>query len=518
MGNRRFEMYQYRQILLRMRQGATDRELARLGIIGRLKAKAIRALAVEQGWLSPERPLPDDAILSEHFGPQKEAPRTSSVLPWSEQITTWVSQGIQGTTIYTALKNNHGFEGSYSSVRRFIQSIPKDPAKDATVRLEFAPGEAAQIDFGAGPLIYNPLKGTLVKTWFFVMTLCYSRHQYLELVFDQKLETWLGLHRRAFQWFGAVPKTLIIDNPKCAITKASYSDPVVQRSYAELTEGYSFRLNPCPPHDPAKKGRVESGINYVKRSFLPTRTFRNLEDANRQAQEWVMGEAGTRLHGTTRKRPLDLFNEVEKPLMLALPEHPVVLGFWDVAKVARTGHVRFDRNDYSVPYRLIGKKLWVRGTESTVSVFFDHEQVAIHGRLSGEGQCRSLPDHMPPNARDWFAKDADWCRNQAKAIGPACLELIETMLGDKILDRLRPCQNILGLAKTHTPKRLENACRRALDHNTLGYQKIKTILNKALDMEVTPSRKELPLPPAHSGKGKYIRIATDLFNWKESRS
>lgn len=131
--------------------------------------------------------------------------------------------------------------------------------------------------------------------------------------------TWLGCHRRAFEWFGAVPTRLIIDNPKGAITRACVRDPVVQRAYAECAEGYGFKIDPCPPADPAKKGIVESGVKYVKGNFLPTRTFRDLADLNEQARRWVFDEAGARIHGTTRQQPLERFL-LEKPLMRKLPK------------------------------------------------------------------------------------------------------------------------------------------------------------------------------------------------------
>lgn len=152
--------------------------------------------------------------------------------------------------------------------------------------------------------------GVLTRTWAFVMTLAFSRHQYVEFVWDQTVATWLGCHRRAFEWFGAVPARVIIDNPKCAITRACAYDPVVQRAYAECAEGYGFRIDPCPPADPAKKGIVEAGVKYVKGNFLPLRQFRDFTDLNAQARDWVMQEAGRRIHGTTRKAPLALF-EIE---------------------------------------------------------------------------------------------------------------------------------------------------------------------------------------------------------------
>src|SRR5690606_39365570 len=131
--------------------------------------------------------------------------------------------------------------------------------------------------------------------------------------------TWLGCHRRAFEWFGGVPARIIIDNPKCAITRACYTDPTVQRAYAECAEGYGFRISPCPPRDPQKKGIVEAGVKYIKRAFVPLRDFRDLVDGNRQLHDWVHADAGTRCHGTTREQPLKRFADTEQALLKPLP-------------------------------------------------------------------------------------------------------------------------------------------------------------------------------------------------------
>ena len=92
------------------------------------------------------------------------------------------------------------------------------------------------------------------------MTLCFRRHQYAEVIWDQRVETGLACHHRAFEWFNAVPARLIIDNAKCAITRACTRDPEVQRAYGECAEGYGFKIDPCPPREPQKKGRVEAGV------------------------------------------------------------------------------------------------------------------------------------------------------------------------------------------------------------------------------------------------------------------
>jgi len=357
-------MYQYRQVLVRMRQGDSDRDIDRSKIMGRKKLAAVREIATERGWLSPDNALPDDAQLATAFSRREFLPASciSSAEPWREQIAQWHDAGVPGTTIHSALVRNHGYEGSYSSVYRLLQQLKVELTPDVPMRLDFKPAEAAQVDFGAGPTITDAHTGEIHKTWFFVMTLCWSRHQYVEFVRDQSVDTWLLCHRHAFEWFNGVVGRVIIDNPKCAIVKACIYEPEVQRAYAQCAEGYSFKVDPCPPRDPAKKGIVESGVKYVKSSFLPLREFRDLDDANRQAQAWVMQEASTRTHGTTREVPLKRFEDVEQALLLPLPDVPPELATWARVKVHRDAHVQFQRAYYSVPFRLAGKDLWLKAT------------------------------------------------------------------------------------------------------------------------------------------------------------
>jgi transposase len=285
-------MYQYRQILVRMRQGDSDRDIARAKTMGRKKVAQLREIARERDWLAVDSPIPDEQTLAAVLGRKEILPSSclSTLEPWRKQVTQWRAAGIQGTTIHATLMRNHGYAGSYSSVYRFLMQLDAVEDPDVPLRLDFKPAEAVQVDFGAGPLLTDVYTGEVFKTWFFVMTLCWSRHQYAEFVRDQTVATWLGCHRRAFEAFSGVPTRIIIDNAKCAITKACYYEPEVQRAYGECAEGYGFRIDACPPRDPQKKGIVESGVKYIKRGFVPLREFRDLADANQQLQAWVMAQ------------------------------------------------------------------------------------------------------------------------------------------------------------------------------------------------------------------------------------
>jgi len=508
-------MHEIRNILVRMRLGDSDRALAKARLIGRAKAKKLRTLAQTHGWLETGSPLPDDSVLTELVATAKpdasnQTPTTAScVEPFRALVQQWVDQGVQSKAIYLALQRNHQFSGSYSSVYRFVCSIRPKELK-VTSHMTFSPGEAAQVDFGSGPTLEDPVTGKPIKTWFFLMTLCWSRHQYAELVFDQKVETWLAAHQHAFDWFGGVVKRVIIDNAKCAITKACARDPQVQRSYAECAEAYGFKIDACAPRDPQKKGRVESGINYLKRNFLPLRTIRDRSDANRQLQEWILGEAGNRVHGSTYEKPLVRF-AIEKYLLLPLPVRPPEPGVWTRVKVHRDAHVQFEKCLYSVPYTLLGLTLWLKAVPATVRIFREHELIALHPRQSHPGQRSTIEDHMPPEAIAWKMRDPQWCLKQSQRIGTACHHLVRHLFADRVLHNLRAVQGICGLEKKYGAKRLEAACQRALDYSNPRYATVKTILEKGLDQHGNVQLAFDNLAESYTGDGRFCRNPNDLL-------
>lgn len=502
-------MYQYRQVLLRLRAGESDREIARDGLMGRRKIAALREIAATHGWLEPAAALPEDNVLAQPLRARKRTAAVSSLEPYSAQVSAWVSQGIAGTTIYSALVRNHGYTGTYSSVRRFVQRLAPGAPRASCV-LEFAPAEAAQVDFGAGPKIMDGFTGELLPSWVFVMTLCYSRHQYAEIVRHQDIETWLGCHARAFQWFSGIVERVIIDNPKCAITRACYRDPEVQRAYAELAEGYGFKISPCPPREPKKKGIVEAGVKYVKRSFVPLRSFRDIHDANAQLRDWIMSEAGNRVHGTTREAPLARFSAIEKALLKPLPDVLPLPAAWATVKVHGNAHVQFQKCLYSVPFRLMHQTLWLKATATSVQCYQDLTLVAQHPRLKRPGQRSTCNDHMPPEALAYKLADPQWCLTQASAIGPKCRALIERLFAHRVLDNLRAAQGVVRLGKRFGSPRLEAACDRALAFDAPRYRTVKHILEKGLDQE-TAAAIDVALPDVYTGEGRFSRDLKHLL-------
>jgi transposase len=487
MAGRRSPVTEIREILRRLQLGERARRIARDLEVSRNTVAHYRRWAATQGLLTG--PLPEPAALAALLAAppgQRPAQEQSLVEPFGEQVLAWHAQGVEGQAIWQLLVEQHGFGGSYSSIKRFLRRVAP-PTPRATLRLEVGPGEEAQVDFGFGGLYRDPEQDRRRRAWVFVMTLSCSRHQYAALVFDQSVATWLRLHRAAFEFFGGVPRRVVLDNLRAAIVHASLYDPEVQRSYRECAEHYGFLIAPCRPRTPEHKGKVEQGgVHYVKRNALAGRDFRDLQDGNRHLLRWSLETAGRRVHGTTKQIPLDVFAQVECAALQPLPVTPWELTEWKRARLHPDCHVVFGGAYYSGPHRLLGQRLWVRATDVKVELYHEYALVATH-RRARPGQRRTLTAHLPPDKVHFLLQTPAWCQTRAATIGPACLSFIEALLGDRPLDRLRSAQGVLRLGQRHSAARLEAACARALAVGEYRYHTVKTILVHALDGQPLPS-------------------------------
>lgn len=337
--------------------------------------------------------------------------------------------------------------------------------------------------------------GKLRRAWAFVMTLSWSRHQFVEFVFDQKVETWLNCHRHAFEYFGAVPKRVVPDNLKAAIIKACWDDPQVQYSYRECAQHYGFRIAPCRPKTPQHKGKVEQGgVHYVKRNFLGGREPTSITQSNRDVLIWCNTTAGLRIHGTTKEKPLERFEQAEKSQMQPLPETPYDLCIWKKVKVYRDCYVTFEQAFYSVPQRLYPGYVWICGNMRQVRIFnLKYKLEATHERAAKPGERLTNLVHLPPEKLPGLLLDRENCLAEAQEIGPATLQIVQTLLDDPVLERLPTVGRLLRLRKRFAAQRLEAACRRALAYDDPAYKTVKRILTQGLDQQ--PEQAPVTLPP-----------------------
>jgi len=493
MTERRLNLMDIRELILQIRAESRDRQVARETGIDRRTVKRYRKWAKEQGLL--EGPMLSqealqvlvDKTLEEKKPPQNQ----STVESYRGEISQWIKEKVEVMAMWQRLKER-GYEGSYSSVLRFVRVLePSVP--ETVVRVERKPGEEAQVDFGYAGLMMDPHSGELRKTWAFVMVLAWSRHMYVEFVFDQKVETWLRCHQNALEFFGGVPERIVVDNLKAAITQAIWDDPQVQYAYRECAEHYGFRIAPCRPATPEHKGKVENGVSYVKGNFLGGRTPTRLTQANRDVRIWCNTTAGLRIHGTTKEKPLERFEQVEKARLKLLPAAAYDLAIWKKVKLHRDCHVVLDGSYYSAPFRLVGQKLLICAGSRRVRLFTEkYELVATHERATKPGERHTHPNHLPAEKLPGLLLDRENCRDEAAMIGPAVLQVVEGLLADPVVDRLTSAGRLVRLRKRFGDERLEAACARALLFGDPTYKTVKGILTHGTDQEAAPIPVELP--------------------------
>jgi len=499
-----------RELIRHLRTTPSDRAVARTLGIHRKTVQRYRVWATAQHLLS-DNPLPDleqlQLLVQQTLTTPPPPQMVSAVEPYRALVLELRQRQVEVAAIHQRLKER-GFAGSYDAVYRFVRSLePQLP--DATVRVERAPGEEAQVDFGAAGKLIDPVSGALRTAWVFVMTLAWSRYQYVEFAFDQTIASWIRLHVNALAFFGGVPTRIVTDNLKAAIVQALRDDPLVQATYRECAEHYGFLIAPCRVRTPEHKGKVEQGgVHYVKRNFLAGRNPTPLPQANADVLNWCRTTAGERIHGTTFAQPRQQFETVEQSALRPLPPRSYDLAIWKQVTVHRDCHIVFANAFYSVPFRLIGQQVRVRGGAQSVQIYADdYTLIATHLRASAAGERQTHPHHLPPEKLPGLTLTREGCLAAAADIGAATVEVVTSLLNDPTLDRLRTVGRLLRLRQDHGDGPLEAACARALAYGDPRYATVKGILTTSH----LPELLARPAPASASEASTFARSARELL-------
>ncbi|MFE7587892.1 IS21 family transposase [Kitasatospora sp. NPDC057512] len=392
------------------------------------------------------------------------------------------------TTIHQRLRDEGKLAVSLSTFRRWVtENLPDESARSkvTVLRDDVEPGSEAQIDYGFLGQWINPSTGKRHRIWAFVMVLPCSRHMFVRPVVHMDQHAWTQAHVEAFRFFGGVPRRLVPDNLRTAVDRPDLYDPKINKSYAELAAYYGTLVDPARAAKPKDKPRVERPMPYVRDSFWSGREFTSVEQMQAEALTWSTGTAGRRqcrpLGGAS---PLSVFEAVEAKALLPVPDKPFVLARWSTAAVGPDIHIKVGRTLYSVPWRLIGRKVDVRSTATLVQVFHEGELVKTHAALD-QGKRTDRGDY-PPEKIAFQMKTPIWCRSQSSEVGDACREVINQLLEVNALYRLRAAQGILGLRKKYGDQRLEAACTKAITVGDPSYRTIKGILIAGTETDPEP--------------------------------
>jgi len=362
-----------------------------------------------------------------------------------------------------------GYAGGYSTLRCFIKQQRVKP-KARTVRFETAPGAQAQMDWSTYTLDFTQEGRRRVELFSYILG--YSRRQYIHFTERQDLETTMRQHIAAFEHLGGVAATCLYDNMKVVVTRWEDGQPVYNTRFLAFATHYGYKPWACRARRPETKGKVERPFYFVETNLLNGRTFRSLEHLNEVARWWLAEVNDRRLHGGTKRTPLELHAE-EKPHLLALP----ALRF-DTAQVVyriadTEGFINYANNRYSVPWRLIGQSLPVRITEDELQIYnASLEAVAKHGLLQGTGGKQTDPAHNPPKDNQ---EQIETLRQRYAQWGQTGSEYLEGLLA-KCRYGKHEAQRVLSLLFGYPKQDALTAMSRGIQYHAYGYQSLERIL------------------------------------------
>ena len=359
---------------------------------GRHKNKSMIARLTGHDWKTVAKVI---KTIEEGGGYPNKKPHPRLLDVYREQIIKWMEEGLTAVRMHEKLQGM-GVKIGYSTVKDYVADIKR--RENIFIRVHTLPGEEAQVDFGYVGLTPGS-SGKRRKTWVFNMRLSYSRLDYYEKVYDQRVETFIQCHINAFKYFGGVPEYVKIDNLKAAILNANFYERVYQRLYESFAQHYGFKPHPCRVRKPNDKGKVEAGIKYVKSNFFLGRAFKDAKDVDRKLRNWLEDTCNQRMHGTTRKVPREVFELEERQKLKPLQPKEFSILKVGTRKVYHDCHIYLDYNYYSVPFEYVGKEVEVETGKDVVRIYHQGRQIAVHALLEGKGQFSTNKAHYPIHKR-----------------------------------------------------------------------------------------------------------------------
>lgn len=383
--------------------------------------------------------------------------------PHREIITVALVQGLSAIRIHQDLVADHAFAGRYNTVKRFVHAL-SDAAPLPFRRIETAPGEEMQVDFGQGAPVIDSTSGKRRRPHLFRATLSFSRKGYSEVVWRQETESFLRCLENAFRHFGGVPKTVIPDNLKAAVLQADWFDPQLNPKLTSFAGHYGTVILPTKPRTPQHKGKVEAGVKYVQNNALKGRSFASLAAQNQYLDQWEKRVADTRIHGTVRQQVEALFSKQEKPAMQPLPAGLFPCFHEARRSVHRDGYVEYKKAYYSVPPEHVGRQVWVRGDSRLLHIYtLLMRQIAVH-TLVEPGRFATDQTHVHPHKRNAIERGGEYLLERCRLIGPHSGAWAAAMYGNRGPIGMRVLQGLLQLARKHPVGLLEQASEKAVRH------------------------------------------------------
>lgn len=494
----RLAMRKVRDALRLAAQGLSGRQVAAaLGVPHTTVADHLRrAAAAGVGWPLPEE-MTDAALEAALFAKEPAPPAETRPVPeWNYIHTELRRPGVTLMLLWLEYKEAHPDDGySYSQFCHHYRVF--QGRLDLVMRQEHRAGQKFFVDFPGQRLpIYDRRTGEVAfEAELFVGVMGASSLVCAEAVAAQDKASWIGAHVHAFESMGCLPEIVVPDNLASAVTRAHRYEPEINASYGEMAAHYNVAIIPARVRKPRDKAKAEAGVLLAERWILArlrNRRFYSLAEANvavAQCVAWINDRPFKKMPGSRRS----LFEELERPVMRALPATRYGYGAWRLAVAVHIDyHVEADRHYYSVPYQLVGQRVDVRSSATTVEVFHSGRRVASHLRSRVPGRHTTDPAHMPDSHRrhaEWSpGRIVEWARRTGPATASLCEQIMEARRHPE--QGYRSCLGIIRLGERYGTERLEAAAARALGARALSYRSVESILSHGLDAQPLPQQSQ----------------------------
>jgi transposase len=387
------------------------------------------------------------------------SPGASACEPYLDFIEISLSKGRNAKAIYQDLADDHGFCGSYQSVKRFVGKLRGRPTAQACAIIVTPPGEESQVDYGSGPMVRDSHSGRYRRTRMFVLTLGWSRKAVRLLTFKSSSRTWAELHEQAFRRLGGLTRIVVLDNLAEGVLKPDIYDPTLNPLYRDLLSYYGAVALPCRVRDPDRKGKVERSVGHAKNTPLKGLRFESLTEAQTYLDRWEAHWADTRIHGTTKRQVAAMFAE-EKPVLLELPVEPFRFYQFGERRVNLDGCVEVDAAYYGAPPGWIGRCVKVQWDGRTVRLLDPRTGQLLREHLHQQrGHHRIKDEDRPAHASRSTQQLLARCEKTGSHVGALC----QLMYREQDVVSIRRIQGVLSLARKHGAALTDDGCAAALE-------------------------------------------------------
>lgn len=510
MAFRELTMIDVKEVLRRWSAGQGDRKIGREAGVDRKTVARYTAAAKELGF-ERGREL-TDADVHDVAQRVQARPTPSPSEEWldvakhRERIEQWLAGGkemrpLRLSKIHTLLVRDHELRASYDTLWRFAHDELGWREKPSTVRVDDPPpGQEAQVDFGEMGFIVDAETGRRRKLCVLVVTLSFSRYQFVWPTFRQTTEAVCEGLDRAWMFFGGVAKTLVPDNTKAMIKDPDAISPTLVAAFLDYVQARGIFVDPARVRSPKDKPRVENQVPFVRESWFDGEKFIDLEHARASAEAWCRDVAGTRIHGTTRKVPHDVYESTERPEMSPPPDaiYDVPL-YAEKAKVHPDHHIEVARALYSVPHLYLRKQVRARVDSKLVKIYFGTKLIKTHERQPPGGRSTDPADY-PTGKAIYATRDVASLLAKAKARGENVGIYAERLLAGPLpWTKMRQAYALVSLCDKYGDGRVEAVCQSALAFDVIS---VKRVAEK-LKTGAKPSRPE--------DRGKVVQLPNARF-------